>query len=468
MIRGNDRILTQIYALVDFILIESVFLFAWWLKFRSGYIPNMDFLPFRTYAFWDLVYGIIAVLTGYMIGFYSSRRKQRFSLVVFKIFQVHFISLLLLISILFIMKEVHISRSFLALFTVINIIVLSIYRYIIRILLMYFRTKGYNKQFLLIIGAGNLGRRFYNNLLQYPELGFEVRGFLDDYQINKEVERITSKPILGEINDLDKVLSSQLIDEVIIALPLDAHQKIGDIISSCEKAGVKTLIIPDYFDYLPAKPSFDHFAGIPLINVRDIPLDNLGNRIAKRSFDIIFSLIAILILSPVLLLIAIGVKVTSPGPIIFKQERVGLNRRTFKMYKFRSMRVLTQGVSDTQWTTQNDPRKTKFGAFLRKTSLDELPQFFNVLLGHMSVVGPRPERPFFVEQFKEEIPKYMVKHHIRPGITGWAQASGLRGDTSIEERIKHDIFYIENWSFFFDVRIIFKTIVNGFINKNAY
>jgi exopolysaccharide biosynthesis polyprenyl glycosylphosphotransferase len=207
---------------------------------------------------------------------------------------------------------------------------------------------------------------------------------------------------------------------------------------------------------------------MPLINVRDIPLDEFRNRIFKRAFDIAFASVAILITLPVMVASVIAIKLTSPGPIIFKQERVGLNRRRFMMYKFRSMNVLAESASNTEWTVENDPRRTKVGTFLRKTSLDELPQFFNVLFGHMSVVGPRPERPYFVEQFKEEVPKYMVKHHIRPGITGCAQSNGLRGDTSIEERIKHDIFYIENWTFLFDIKIILRTIINGFINKNAY
>lgn len=228
------------------------------------------------------------------------------------------------------------------------------------------------------------------------------------------------------------------------------------------------MIIPDFFDYLPARPYFDNFAGMPMINVRDIPLDMTGNKMAKRLFDIVFSLFAIIMISPVMLIVALGVRLTSPGPIIFRQERVGLNRRNFMMYKFRSMKMQQDGEEDTGWSTREDPRRTRFGTFIRKTSLDELPQFFNVLLGHMSVVGPRPERPYYVEQFRDEIPKYMVKHHVRPGITGWAQSNGLRGDTSIEERIKHDIFYIENWSLLFDIRIIFKTIRNGFVNKNAY
>jgi Undecaprenyl-phosphate glucose phosphotransferase len=273
---------------------------------------------------------------------------------------------------------------------------------------------------------------------------------------------------VGKLDDLETVLKENPIDEVIIALPLQAHHKYAQIINICDNAGVKTLIIPDFFDILPARPYFDNFAGMPLINIRDIPLDELSNRVLKRAFDIVFSIFAIIITSPVMLFAAIGIKLTSPGPVIFSQERMGLDRKIFKMYKFRTMHVSDKETSDTVWTVENDPRRTKFGAFLRKTSIDELPQFFNVLKGDMSVVGPRPERPYFVDQFREEIPKYMVKHHIRPGITGWAQSNGLRGDTSIHDRIQHDLYYIENWSFGFDLKIILKTIIKGFVNRNAY
>lgn len=468
MVRQSQGFLSQIYAFTDFICVQLIFLFSWWLKFKSGWIPYDNPLPLHNYALWSLIYGGIAIFLSYSFNFYTPKRRKKFSYELFTIIQVYTISLLILLSFLFIFKELDISRSFLLLFLVNNILAISFYRYILKTSLKRLRQKGYNKQFVLILGAGSIGKRFYRNLLKHPELGYEVVGFLDDFHDCHEVGFENYKPILGRVDELEAILETTLIDEVIIALPLDAHHKFGKIINTCEKAGVKTLIIPDYFDYLPSKPYFDNFAGIPLINVRDIPLDEFRNRFFKRAFDIVFSLAAILITLPLLILIAIGVKITSPGPIIFKQERVGLNRRNFMMYKFRSMRVQTEQSSDTQWTTENDPRKTKFGTFLRKTSLDELPQFFNVLFGHMSVVGPRPERPYFVEQFKEEIPKYMVKHHIRPGITGWAQSNGLRGDTSIEDRIKYDIFYIENWSFLFDIKIIWKTIINGFVNKNAY
>jgi len=414
------------------------------------------------------MYASISVVVGVAIGLYTPNRRVRFSTALMKIIQIHVISLLGLLSLLFLLRIVDISREFLAIYVTGNVVFIGLYRLIVKQALRAIREKGYNKQFVLIIGAGTLGRRFYENLQHYPELGYEVVGFLDDFHNEHPVEFKHYCPIIGRSEDLEEVLSKQFIDEVIIALPLYAHEKLENIINVCEKTGVKTLIIPDYYDYLPARPYFDNFAGIPLINVRDIPLDELGNRFVKRTFDIVFSLACILITLPLLIAIAVGIKLTSPGPIIFKQERVGLNRRTFHMYKFRSMHVQSAADSDQRWTVKNDPRRTKFGAFLRRTSLDELPQFFNVLMGHMSVVGPRPERPYYVEQFKEEIPKYMVKHHIRPGITGWAQSNGYRGDTSIKERIRHDIFYIENWTFFFDIKIIIKTIVNGLLNRNAY
>ncbi|QGQ98465.1 undecaprenyl-phosphate glucose phosphotransferase [Paenibacillus psychroresistens] len=468
MIRKSQSILTQIYALCDFCVIQIVFFMAWWIKFNSGIMPAASPLPKEQYYLWTLVYSIIVISLGFLLSFYSPKRKKRFSFEILKIIQVHLISLLILLSLLFINKELDISRQFLAVLLSMTIITTSIYRYIVKMTLRNLRTKGYNKQFVLILGAGSLGRKFYDKVQQQPDLGVEIIGFLDDFHTKHDSVNREYKPILGMIDNLENILESVIVDEVIIALPLAAHDKYGKIINVCEKAGIRTMIIPDFYDILPARPYFDHFAGIPLINVRDIPLDDMGNRLAKRAFDIVFSLFALIVTSPVLAVVAVAIKLTSPGPVIFKQERVGLNRRMFSMYKFRSMRQASLKTADTGWTTENDVRKTKIGAFIRKTSLDELPQFFNVLFGHMSVVGPRPERPFFVDQFKEEIPKYMVKHHIRPGITGWAQSNGLRGDTSIEERISLDIFYIENWTFLFDIKIIWLTIYKGFVNKNAY
>jgi exopolysaccharide biosynthesis polyprenyl glycosylphosphotransferase len=214
--------------------------------------------------------------------------------------------------------------------------------------------------------------------------------------------------------------------------------------------------------------NIESLEGIPMLVVRGVPLDTWFNKFIKRTFDIFFSLAAIIVTSPIMICVAIGVKLTSPGPVFFVQERVSLNNKTFKMLKFRSMRVQTQEDTNTIWTTQNDPRKTKFGTFLRKTSLDEFPQFFNVLLGSMSIVGPRPERPYWVNKFKGDVPEYMLRHYIKSGITGWAQVNGWRGDTSMEERIKYDNYYIQNWNLMLDIKIIFLTVIRAFNDKNAY
>ena len=208
--------------------------------------------------------------------------------------------------------------------------------------------------------------------------------------------------------------------------------------------------------------------GLPVINIRYVPLSNTGNMVIKRAMDIVGSLFGILITSPILLIVAVLVKLTSPGPVIFKQERIGMQGEPFYMYKFRSMQQQTEADERNGWTVKNDPRVTPIGKFIRKTSLDELPQLFNILMGDMSLVGPRPERPQFVDKFKEEIPRYMIKHQVRPGLTGWAQVNGYRGDTSIKKRIEYDLYYIENWTFGFDIKIIILTFFTGFINKNAY
>ncbi|TQR18171.1 undecaprenyl-phosphate glucose phosphotransferase [Psychrobacillus soli] len=465
MIRGKERFITQLYMGSDFIFIQVSFFVAWVLRFYlldDGQIESH--LPIFSYFLWNLVYTIVNIMIAFTIGLYAPKRKAKFATEISKIFQVNIVSMFILLSVLFTVKSVDISRLFLACYITTIVIITIVYRYVIKQSLRNLRSKGFNKQFVLILGAGSLGKRYMYNLTRHPEYGLEVIGFLDDYQSDGHLDT----PVLGKLKELSKLLSEKIIDEVVVALPLTAFPKYQQIITICEKAGVRVTIVPDFYDILPASPHFEKFGDLPIINVRDVPLDEIVNRILKRAFDIAFSLIAIILISPLLLVIVIGVKLTSPGPVLFKQERVGLNRRTFHMYKFRSMKHMPEIASNTQWTIENDPRRTKFGTFLRKTSLDELPQFFNVLKGDMSVVGPRPERPYFVEQFKEEVPKYMIKHQVCPGITGWAQVCGLRGDTSIKTRIEHDIYYIENWTLLFDVKIIMKTVINGFINKNAY
>ena len=470
MIRGRERFLTQSYVLMDFIVIQIAFFSAWILRFQLlDKEVEGSYLPISDYFVWNLVYSTAYILVAFIVKLYVPKRKIRFASEMLKIFQAHLFGMFVLLSVLFTVKTIDISRVFLVIYFIIAVILSVIYRYAVKQVLRKLRSSGYNKQFVLILGAGTIGQKYMTNLFNHPEYGLEVLGFLDDFREKAiQDDKDKSYKIFGKVSDLEKLLTEQIVDEVVIALPLTAFTKYQKIIFICEKAGVRVSIVPDFYDILPASPHFERFGDLPLISVRNVPLDEFVNRLFKRGFDIMFSLFAIFLMSPVLLVVAIGVKATSPGPILFKQERVGLNRRPFMMYKFRSMKQMPVNNSDTQWTVENDPRRTKFGTFIRKTSLDELPQFFNVLKGDMSVVGPRPERPFFVGQFKEEIPKYMLKHLVRPGITGWAQVCGLRGDTSIEDRIEHDVFYIENWTLLFDVRIVVKTVINGFINKNAY
>ena len=274
--------------------------------------------------------------------------------------------------------------------------------------------------------------------------------------------------MIGRTEDLEDILKEHQLDEIIIALSLSEYYKLAHIVAVCEKSGVHTKLIPDYGNIIPTRPYTEDLMGLPVINIRYVPLSNTFNAMAKRTVDIVGSLVCIVLFSPIMLLAALLVKLTSPGPVIFRQERVGLHNQPFVMYKFRSMQVQSKSREKAGWTTKNDVRVTGVGKFMRRTSIDELPQLFNVLKGEMSLIGPRPERPQFVEKFREEIPRYMVKHQVRPGMTGWAQVNGYRGDTSIRKRIDCDLYYIENWTMGLDIKILFLTVFKGFINKNAY
>ncbi len=468
MLRKNQQFLTQVYMVADMAVIQASFLLAWWLRFESGLFGFVYPIPIKYYLVWSLVYGAIALLTGLISGLYSPKRRKRFADDFIRVVQTHVIGFFLLLGTMYFAKEINISRSYLFLYMALSVVLIVLYRYVVKQVLRTMRRRGYNKQYMLIVGAGALGRRFYLNLQHHPELGYDVVGFLDD-ELDWKKGQTEYPEVLGKLGDLQAMLDRfRIIDEVILAMPYGHSDRYPELMEICERAGVHTMIVPDYYDFLPTRPVFDNFAGMPLINVREVPLDLAANRFFKRLFDVVFAAIAVILTSPIMLAVAIGVKLTSPGPVIFKQERVGFNRRTFQMYKFRSMQAQVSDDEDTGWTTENDPRRTKFGTFIRRTSLDELPQFFNVLLGQMSVVGPRPERPHYVELFRERIPNYMLKHHVHPGITGYAQCAGLRGDTSIEKRIEYDLFYIENWTLLFDIRLVFITVYKMLTDRNAY
>jgi len=331
---------------------------------------------------------------------------------------------------------------------------------------MNIRQKGYNQKHILLIGYSRAAEGYTDRVKQNPEWGYNIRGILDD---NKERGfSYNGVKVIGTVANLHMILEMNVLDEIAITLSIKEYEHLEAIVNDCEKSGVHTKFIPDYNNFIPTIPYIEDLQGLPVINIRHVPLTELHNAYIKRIVDIFGALFGIILFSPWMLIAAILVKLTNGGPIIYAQERVGLHNKPFKMYKFRSMAVQKPSEEKSKWTTPNDPRVTKIGRFIRKTSIDEMPQFFNILKGDMSLVGPRPERPFYVEKFREEIPHYMIKHQVRPGLTGWAQVNGFRGDTSIQKRIDHDLYYIENWTLGFDFKIMFLTIFKGFINKNAY
>ena len=312
---------------------------------------------------------------------------------------------------------------------------------------------------MLVVGCENLATQYINDLKKQNWLGFQVVGYLG------QKENVQLGDFLGTYDQLESVLENNFVDELIVALEPHEVGYMKSVLEVADKEGIRISIIPFYNEYIPAHPAIEVVGGTKLINMRSTPLDKIGWAIIKRTMDIVGSIVLIILTSPIMVFTAIGVKLSSPGPVLFKQERVGKDKKTFKMLKFRSMSIVDmKDTKDTGWSINEDPRKTKFGSFIRKCSVDELPQFFNVLKGDMSLIGPRPEVPFHVSHFKEEIPLYLVRQQVRPGITGWAQVNGLRGDTSIEERVKYDIWYIENWSLALDILIIWKTVFGGMIN----
>jgi Undecaprenyl-phosphate glucose phosphotransferase len=381
-----------------------------------------------------------------------------------QIIKANFFVFIIIIAMLFITDQANYSRILIFLLAVFCVLFGTIERTIFRNVLKHIRRNDRNLKHILIVGDGDLAIKFANTINNKKYLGYSISGFLGrKTNIGKKIEE---SEVIGTIEDLEYYISNNTYDRVIIAISLKYYDELNSLVDICETNGVKAEIIPDYYKYFPAKPSVDMIDDLPIINIRYVPLDDYFNKFLKKASDIVIAIIAIIITSPIMLVTAIAIKLTSPGPIIFKQERIGHHKEPFLMYKFRSMKIQDENEEKSKWTTEDDPRKTRIGDFIRKTSIDELPQFFNVLKGEMSVVGPRPERPYFVDKFKEEIPKYMVKHQVRPGLTGWAQIHGWRGNTSIKKRIEYDIDYVENWYFALDILIMWKTIIKG--NKNAY
>ncbi len=470
MIKKNQTYLNLLHVVIDAIVIYLSFAVSFLLRFKfkpiSSLFPKLYYRDLWQYTSMLMVFIPAYLLLYAYFGLYKPKRYQHTSKELSALIRANTCGLLFIFIYIFFWKIEHIPRSLLIFFYVISMILSIFVRGIIRLILRKERAHGHNLKHAIVIGESAASRAYIDRIKASPRWGYMIHGiFADNVSEGYEYKGIA---YIGKIQNLQKYLQANNLDEVAIALNLREYHKLESIVNICEKCGVHTKFIPDYYKFIPTNPVTEDLNGLPVINIRNVPLTDTINKLIKRAMDIVGSLVCIVIFSPVMAVTAIAVKRSSPGPILFCQERVGLHNKPFKMYKFRSMGVQSTAKEKEGWTTHNDPRVTSVGKVIRKTSIDELPQLFNVLIGDMSLIGPRPERPQFVEKFKEEIPRYMIKHQVRPGMTGWAQVCGFRGDTSISGRIEHDIFYIENWTLSFDIKILFLTVFKGFVNENAY
>lgn len=460
MIKSNQKYFNRLHVVLDAIIIAASYGLSWGIKFYDDGRTMMNHM---------YIVGLICIIPMYLILYlifnvYSPKRVQTIKEEISNIIKSNTVGLVIFIMALYMLHQPHFSRQMMFIFYIINNTAEIIFRNLIRWVLRKIRNRGFNQKHILLVGYSRAAEGYIDRIKANPQWGYHIMGILDDNV--KTGIKYRGEQVIGEISRLDDILLENELDEIAITLGIAEYAKLEKIVAICEKSGVHTKFIPDYNNFIPTRPYTEDLLGLPVINIRHVPLNGGFNKFIKRFTDIVGSFLLIILFSPIMLAVALAVKVSSKGPVIYKQERVGLHNRNFVMYKFRSMKI--NRCDELHFTTQNDDRTTKIGRFIRKCSLDELPQLFNVLKGDMSLVGPRPERPEFVEQFKEQIPRYMIKHQVRPGMTGWAQINGYRGNTSIQKRIEYDLYYIENWTLWFDIAILFQTIFKGFVNKNAF
>lgn len=463
MIRQNQNKLNAIHVIMDVLIsfagcAASYFLMIF--MFGSDLLLEFNYSP-RIIIIVPVGIAMLQIICNRACDLYRSYRSTVFSIEIINIIKSGLVVFCVLIVLVIALSRLYQYQIAIMMYFFASTIASVLYRFVLRRFLRFVRKKGYNKKYIVLLGVNNCTEKFVRKIHSSPNLGYEITGYFDTAPHSK-----LQLPYLGTFKKTSKYFGATHPDEALIMLSDKSQPYLEHLIAICDNRGVKFSIIPNMFSGFSSRIYISSFDGIPVMSLRKVPLDRQHNKFMKRILDIVVSLLMIIILSPLMLVTAIIIKVTSPGNIIFRQERVGINQKPFIMYKFRSMRVETEG--DLSATEKNDSRCTKFGLFIRKFSIDELPQLFNVLKGNMSLVGPRPEIPFYVKEYRKSVPLYMVKHYVKPGMTGWAQVNDLRGsDTSIEERIKLDIYYIEHWSVAFDIKILFKTFTKVFFSKNA-
>jgi Undecaprenyl-phosphate glucose phosphotransferase len=459
-----QRFYTSIKVAADASMLTLAFALAYVTRFE-GPIPVRYGLP----PLEETLLSLATVLVVFPVTYrqsqlYTTNRARTHIGEVFEVFKATIMATLIVVALTYFTRERY-SRLMLAFLSGYAFVLVSAVRLVLRAVLNEVRRRGFNLKSILVIGAGELGQRVIDTVEGHKELGFRVAGLLT-LRREKVGQQVLGVPVLGHVNDVERVLDTHPVDQVIIAVPLEDQAAVKPLMEQLALRTVDVKVVPDLYQYITLYGGLEEFGGLPIISLQGDPMTG-WNMVAKRVFDVLFALVAIGVSAPIMLAVALAVKLTSRGPLLYKQERMGMDGHTFHILKFRTMRVDAE-ASGAMMASKEDSRRTPIGTFLRKFSLDELPQFFNVLWGDMSLVGPRPERPVFIEEFKKQIPRYHLRHKVKAGITGWAQINGLRGQTSIQKRIEYDLYYIENWSLLMDLKILIRTALGGFLSKNAY
>ncbi len=467
MLKKYAQVFITVLFISDQAFVALSWLTAYFIRFNVQIFPlRADIPPIRDYLHFSLIITIVFPIVLIGSGIYKPMRGKKQFYEFVNIIRATFLSIVILTTVTFFYRQHSYSRVVMVYFWLLSSTTIILSHYYLRRILKALRARGYNLRHILIVGEGELAKSLAEKIDLHPEIGFKIGGFLTDNP-EKVGGFLLGKKILGCLENVKEVVKKYKIDQLFIALPRHAHERLENVIGYLGEEFVDIKVVPDLLQFMRLNPGIEDLDGLPIVNLSEGPLYG-WNKLLKRLIDIIISLAFLFFISPLMAAIAIVIKLTSKGPVFYKQERIGFNGQHFVMYKFRTMLVDAEEKTGAVWTKKDDSRRTNIGLHLRKVSLDELPQFFNVLKGDMSIVGPRPERPVFVKDFKKSVYQYMLRHKMKAGITGWAQVNGWRGNTSLEKRIEYDLYYIENWSILFDIKIIWLTLWKGLININAY
>ena len=466
MFKRHHQLFTALRVLLDVVVVALAFAGAYSLRFGSPRTWPFPELPEPSATLIVLALALIVwPLSLRAVGLYRPQRQRSSVDEVFSVFKATLLAGLLLVAATYFVREDRYSRGMLLLFTGLAFGGVGVTRLVFKEVLQELRKRGYNLRYVLVLGAGRLARQVLEQIELHRELGFRPVGCLSLTR-KRLGSSVAGSEVIGTLHDLQRVLGERQIDQVLVALPPRASHRLPRIMEVCGNTTVEVKLVPDVYQYATLFGGIEEFGGLPVVNLQSTGVLGI-NAVVKRIFDLVFCSLLLILSSPLLLMLGLLVKLSSRGPVLFRQERVGLDGRPFQMLKLRTMRVDAE-KDGPRFAAEGDARITRVGGVLRRSSLDELPQLWNVLVGDMSLVGPRPERPVFIERFRRRIPRYQLRHMVKSGMTGWAQIHGLRGNTSIQKRVEYDLYYIEHWSLLLDVKILARTIAFGFLSRNAY